>query len=224
MSRRGTKSEQTVKSGKATRIAKRANAADSKNVLPASYWKACELARAGQYEKARAAYAKLERSASKAKSDARLRALIQNDLAVIAAMPGQLSEASEKCRAVLEVDACCLQARLNLGLVEAELNRSAAHAPDPVDSTGANGDLNVEVVVPVGRPPSAVNPPSRIRVAVISFLFNWPSTGGGNMHTAGLVDFLGRDGYQVRHFYARYPAWGIGRVDGDGHLGGGRQR
>ena len=36
------------------------------------------------------------------------------------------------------------------------------------------------------------------------------------MHTAGLVDFLGRDGYEVRHFYAQYPAWGIGRVEDDG--------
>jgi hypothetical protein len=52
----------------------------------------------------------------------------------------------------------------------------------------------------------------RVRVAVLSFLFNWPSTGGGNMHTAGLVEFLGRAGYGVRHFYARYPAWGIERV------------
>ncbi len=55
-----------------------------------------------------------------------------------------------------------------------------------------------------------------IRVAVLSFLFNWPSTGGGNMHTAGLVEFLKRAGYQVRHFFARYPAWGIGRVADDG--------
>ena len=59
--------------------------------------------------------------------------------------------------------------------------------------------------------------PSLPRVAVISLLFNWPSTGGGNMHTAGLVEFLGRDGYDVRHFYARYPAWGIGRVEDDGY-------
>ena len=40
------------------------------------------------------------------------------------------------------------------------------------------------------------------------------------MHTAGLVDFLGRDGYDVRHFFARYSGWGIGRVDGDGYLRG----
>src|SRR5262249_48060408 len=30
-----------------------------------------------------------------------------------------------------------------------------------------------------------------VRIAILSFLFNWPSTGGGNMHTAGLVEFLG---------------------------------
>jgi len=41
------------------------------------------------------------------------------------------------------------------------------------------------------------------------------------MQTAGLVEFLGRDGYEVRHFFARYPGWGIGRVDGDGYLRGG---
>ena len=35
------------------------------------------------------------------------------------------------------------------------------------------------------------------------------------MHTAGLVEFLARDGYEVRHFYARYPAWGIGAVSAD---------
>ena len=59
-----------------------------------------------------------------------------------------------------------------------------------------------------------------IRVAVLSLLFNWPSTGGGNMHTAGLVEFLGRAGYEVRHFYARYPAWGIGRVTDENALAG----
>ncbi len=54
-----------------------------------------------------------------------------------------------------------------------------------------------------------------MRVAVLSLLFNWPSTGGGNMHTAGLVEFLGRDGFDVRHFYAQHERWGIGRVSGD---------
>ena len=40
------------------------------------------------------------------------------------------------------------------------------------------------------------------------------------MHTAGLVEFLGRAGYDVRHFYARYPAWAIGWVKDDEYLGG----
>jgi glycosyltransferase involved in cell wall biosynthesis len=55
-----------------------------------------------------------------------------------------------------------------------------------------------------------------VRIAILSFLFNWPSTGGGNMHTAGLVEFLRRAGYEVRHFFARFPAWRIGRVSEDG--------
>ncbi len=32
------------------------------------------------------------------------------------------------------------------------------------------------------------------------------------MHTAGLAQFLGRAGYEVRHIFARFPEWGIGRV------------
>jgi len=59
-----------------------------------------------------------------------------------------------------------------------------------------------------------------IRIAVLSLLFNWPSTGGGNMHTAGLVEFLKRAGYEVRHYFARYPAWGIGRVSAEGLVAG----
>jgi GT2 family glycosyltransferase/glycosyltransferase involved in cell wall biosynthesis/SAM-dependent methyltransferase len=51
-----------------------------------------------------------------------------------------------------------------------------------------------------------------VRVAILSFLFNWPSTGGGIVHTVELADFLGRAGYDVRHIYARRLPWGIGRV------------
>ncbi|MFI5458576.1 MAG: hypothetical protein ACHRXM_24345 [Isosphaerales bacterium] len=32
------------------------------------------------------------------------------------------------------------------------------------------------------------------------------------MHTAGLAQFLARAAYEVKHYFARYPAWGIGRV------------
>jgi hypothetical protein len=51
-----------------------------------------------------------------------------------------------------------------------------------------------------------------VRVAILSLLFNWPSTGGGNHHTAELAAFLARAGYEVKHYFAQYPGWGIGRV------------
>jgi FkbM family methyltransferase len=53
----------------------------------------------------------------------------------------------------------------------------------------------------------------QIRVAILSFLFNWPSTGGGIVHTVELAQFLGRAGYNVQHFYARHLPWGVGRVE-----------
>ena len=176
-------------------------------------------------------YARLERSA--AKTDARVRALIGNDLAVIAAMEGKLADACQSWRSVLVAGNDCPTARLNLGLVQAELTRTA---PNP--NAGENGAALVPALErgpagmsdapgsqeegttsgvsedPVFPPPSALRSPPSTRVAVLSFLFNWPSTGGGNMHTAGLVEFLGRDGFEVRHFLARYPAWGIGKDGG----------
>jgi hypothetical protein len=195
--------------------------------LPASYWKACELARDGKYTEARAVYERLERGTGKANS--RLRTLIRNDLAVLDAVEGKFDEARDGWRAAIEGDGACLPARLNLGLVQAEL--AWTKAATPVTTDGANTpdatEVNTLPIAQIGpeaeKEGAAVNNgqslralPSLPRVAVISLLFNWPSTGGGNMHTAGLVEFLGRDGYHVRHFYARYPAWGIGRVEDDG--------
>lgn len=51
------------------------------------------------------------------------------------------------------------------------------------------------------------------RIAIVSLLFNWPSTGGGAVHTKELAEHLARSGDAVRHFYAIYAPWGIGRVD-----------
>ncbi|WP_339910226.1 glycosyltransferase family 4 protein [Symmachiella dynata] len=51
-----------------------------------------------------------------------------------------------------------------------------------------------------------------VKVAIVSLLFNWPSTGGGNVHTQELVKFLARAGYEVRHYFARFAAWGIGQI------------
>jgi glycosyltransferase involved in cell wall biosynthesis len=54
--------------------------------------------------------------------------------------------------------------------------------------------------------------PAVPKIAILSFLFNWPSTGGGIVHTIELAQFLARAGYHVRHFYAHYPPWQLGRV------------
>lgn len=49
-------------------------------------------------------------------------------------------------------------------------------------------------------------------MAILSFLFNWPSTGGGIVHIVELGKFLEQAGYEVRHIHARYEPWGIGLV------------
>ena len=55
-------------------------------------------------------------------------------------------------------------------------------------------------------------PDGSFRVAVLSLLFNWPSTGGGIVHTAELIKFLSQAGYEVCHFFAVFEPWGIGNV------------
>ncbi len=225
MARRGKnvpKTDETMK--RVGKTSRRRGEPDGPNGLPAHYWEACRLAHDAQYAEARAAYARLGRK--NAKPSPRLCALIQNDLAVIDAMEGKFDGARDAWRAVLAGDCACLPARLNLGLVEAELAWTAP-APTPVTTDGGPAlEASEPVTLPIphggpaaetGRSTGSDGESSRargtaVRVAVISLLFNWPSTGGGNMHTAGLVEFLGRDGYDVRHFYARYPAWGVGRV------------
>ncbi len=212
--------------GKAAKPARRASRpgidVGGRDGLPANYWKACELIRDGQYEKARTLYAQLEQSAAYASPQ--VRALIQNDLAVFAALDEKFDEPCEGWRAALKSDPECMSARLNLDMVQADLSLLAPtlnvpplHASPAPESDGPlateNPDSDVRDPNPSPRGPT--------RIAVLSLLFNWPSTGGGNMHTAGLVEFLSRAGYDVRHFYAQYPAWGIGRVKEDEYLGGG---
>ena len=51
------------------------------------------------------------------------------------------------------------------------------------------------------------------KIAIISFLYNWPSTGGGNIHTTELVQFLGRAGYDVQHICVRFDPWQIGQIE-----------
>ncbi|QDU10764.1 glycosyltransferase family 4 protein [Gimesia aquarii] len=53
------------------------------------------------------------------------------------------------------------------------------------------------------------------KIGIVSFLYNWPSTGGGNIHTTELVQFLGRAGYDVQHICVRYDPWQIGQIESD---------
>jgi hypothetical protein len=181
-------------------------------------------------------------------SDARLRALIGNDLATLNAVNGEFDAARQGLEAALAIDESCRPARLNLELLVNRLARfretacdaeaSAARAePCPpgitlghvVSNGGVKPEAGLLRVVgadweePAGSVAGMLEVPGAsraesstpIRVAILSFLFNWPSTGGGNIHTVELATFLGRAGYEVRHIYVRYPEWEIGRV-GDG--------
>jgi hypothetical protein len=184
--------------------------------LPPRYLEACRLAGQGQYDDARRLYAQLARRASK---NNRLSALIQNDLAVIEAVEGKFDQARERWRAAIETDGQLLLARLNRDFIEAEIHLAEVQekvgelklVPAPGSSpTPAHGrplarEMSQAVYPPetrasdtAVRPTSALpdsgrgGPINPMRVAILSFLFNWPSTGGGNMHTAGLVEFLWR--------------------------------
>jgi len=53
---------------------------------------------------------------------------------------------------------------------------------------------------------------ARQRLAIVSLLFNWPSTGGGTVHTKELAENLASAGYHVQHLYACYAPWQIGQV------------
>jgi hypothetical protein len=67
-----------------------ARSAKAQPGLPPRYLEACRLAEEGKYEDARRAYGKLKKSTSR--SNARLRGLIRNDLAVLAAIAGSLTK------------------------------------------------------------------------------------------------------------------------------------
>jgi hypothetical protein len=192
MARRGKnvpKTDETMK--REAKTSRRRGEPDGPNGLPADYWEACGLARDGQYAEARAAYARLGRK--NAKPGPRLCTLIQNDLAVLDAMEGKFDAARDGWRAVLTGDGAFLPARLNLGLVEAEQTWTAP-APTPVTTEGAPAvEASEPVTLPIrqGGPAAEIGrstgsdggssraPGTAVRVAVVSLLFNWPSTGGG---------------------------------------------
>jgi hypothetical protein len=117
---------------------------------PSKYAEACGLASRGQHDEARRAYADLVAAIAIGDTDTRLRALVQNDLAVMAAMEGRFDDARTGWRTALEIDKDCLLARLNRDLVEAEINRGRATADfgelqlAPAPSSPLEGEVGPE--------------------------------------------------------------------------------
>jgi glycosyltransferase involved in cell wall biosynthesis len=160
--------------------------------LRQQYQEACQLGERGQYAQARQRYDQL----APLVTEPRLRALIHNDLAALDLVAGDRDAARRGFAEALALDSDCPCARDNLTLLEEDASQgeqARAEVPAPPSGDGQEA----------------------VRVAILSFLFNWPSSGGGIVHTAELVRFLVRAGYQVQHFYARHAPWGIGRVEGE---------
>lgn len=109
-----------------------------------------------------------------------------NSLGVLAAESGDEPAAVALFQQALEIDPDCRAARQNLALCRGM-------------------DVLIDSPIPSERP---------TRIAILSFLFNWPSTGGGIIHTVELTQFIQRAGYEVRLIHPRYEPWGIGHVDG----------
>jgi len=183
----------TKRHGKRSRASRPASRARA--MLPgreaAVYRKARQFVDCGRYAEARRCLEELRQEST----SRRLRAAACNDLAALATLEGDLAQGREGFREALAIDGQCEPARTNLSALE---------------STGPAEDSRVATTSGPARRPGASQPISRI--AILSLLFNWPSTGGGTVHTFELAQFLRRAGYDVRHFYASYQPWGIGIV------------
>jgi len=156
------------------------------------YERASTLARGGRIEDARAIYTRLGANGL----DPTGRARIANDLGVLAAVEGDLEFACQQLQSALSLDRTCAAALDNVALLE-ECRRQYTNR-DETDQA------------PIAAAHSAAG--TQIKVAILSFLFNWPSTGGGIVHTVELAHFLGKAGYEVEHFYASNLEWGVGNV------------
>jgi glycosyltransferase involved in cell wall biosynthesis len=156
------------------------------------YRRAAQLAEQGDHQQARALYEDVLRGAT----DSRLGALVRNDIGVLLTLAGDLTGARATFGEALSLDPTCEPARANLTSLDAEPG-PAEPCPEPL----------------------AVKPPAPVltnrthcKVALVSFLFNWPSTGGGIVHTVELAHFLRKAGYDVCLFYPRYEPWQMGEV------------
>ncbi|MDB5387180.1 MAG: glycosyltransferase family 1 protein [Planctomycetaceae bacterium] len=159
------------------------------SVVDEQYAIASQLAVRGKLPQARERYHQL----SETFHAPAFHALLENDLATLAAVDGDFDLAKQMYGTALRIDPGCTAARENLNLLVADavISDRAAKRPEPAA-------------------PLALR---KTRVAIVSILFNWPSTGGGTIHTAETGKFLGLAGYDVRHIYSQYSNWGIGRMD-----------
>lgn len=78
--------------------------------------------------------------------------------------------------------------------------------------TTASQSRQVALASETNSPESSNGRSQATRIAIVSMLFNWPSTGGGTVHTKELAQSLANAGYEVRHFYAVHNEWGVGQV------------
>ncbi len=153
------------------------------------YQQACQLAVEDRHEEAQALLVELQRSIT----DPKLAALVRNDLGALAALRDDLDGARAAFREALTLHADCAPALANLTMLD-----------EPVPVPASLNPLRSSLEAAASAP--------RVKVAILSFLFNWPSTGGGIVHTVELALFLARAGYDVHHFYVCFPPWKIGEV------------
>jgi glycosyltransferase involved in cell wall biosynthesis len=171
---------------RAAQKAKTLGATDA-NRFRERYDRACEMAEGGQTAEAKTFFLELAATAT----DLARQALVRNDLAALAALTGTFDEARRGFQVALQLDPACEAAQRNLDFLDHDGAGSSPSSGDAVSSAPHDG---------------------RVKVAILSFLFNWPSTGGGNVHSAELGPALARAGYRVKHFYARFVPWRIGEV------------
>jgi hypothetical protein len=126
-----------------------------------------------------------------------LTALARNEQAALAAEAGELLRAFEGFRQCLAIDPQSRAARFNFTLLEEAIP-----------------DQSFKLPVRGTEPQSCERTHQSVggKFAIVSFRFNWPTSGGGNIHTCELARFLAKAGYTVRHFYPRFDSWAIGNA------------
>src|SRR5262249_29182375 len=125
------------------------------------HWRACDLAIAGDLRDARLLLEGLDHEEVQPK----IRALVKSDLAALAVLRGERHTAAAGLQAALALDSACSNATQNIALLEEVRPTKDPEDAKPLLTTSSTA-------------------PPQIKVAVISLLFNWPTTGGGNVHNA----------------------------------------